>query len=159
MSRAFVKEIDDQGPEAPPELKVSPHPNRVTARGLRLIEARLAELDAKIAKGPEESELAWLRRDQRYWAQRLASAQLVEPPQEPGEVGFGTRVTFRRGGGKPESVEIVGEDEADPAAGRISWVSPLAAAMMGAEAGEVVELPGRGVEIEVLAIGAVRTVN
>jgi transcription elongation GreA/GreB family factor len=133
----------------------------VTPRGLKLIEKQLADLDRRIAAGPDAGELAWLNRDRRYWAARRASAQLVEPPDAPQEVAFATRVTFRRDGGEPETVELVGEDEADPAAGRLSWVAPLAAAMMGAEPGDSVELPGRGPPsaLEILAVEAIKPLN
>jgi transcription elongation GreA/GreB family factor len=161
MSRAFVREMDDLGPEGPPELPVSRHPNRVTPRGLKLIEKTLADLDRRIAPGPDAGELAWLNRDRRYWAARLASAQVVEPPDDPRAVAFATRVTFRRDGADPETVELVGEDEADPASGRLSWISPLAAVMMGAEPGESVELPGRHppTELEILAVEPIKPLN
>ena len=161
MSSAFVRELDDLPRESPPERVVSHHPNFVTSRGMKLIERTLAELDGKIATCDDEAELAWLRRDQRYWCTRHANAQVVEPPEAPEEVAFGTRVTFRRDGGKPESVELVGEDEADPAAGKLSWVSPLAHAMTGAMPGEVVTLETRSpaIEIEVLAVEPLRLLN
>jgi transcription elongation GreA/GreB family factor len=161
MSRAFVREQDNPGPEAPPELQVSRHPNWVTSAGLKKIQETLADLDRKIAALPDAAALAWLRRDQRYWTARQASAQVVEPPDSPREVAFGTRVTFRRDGGKPESVELVGEDEADPAAGRLSWVAPLAAAMLGAEPGEVVELATRQppLKLEILSVEPIRRLN
>lgn len=81
--------------------------------------------------------------------------------EAPEEVAFGTRVTFRREGGKSESVELVGEDEADPAAGKLSWVSPLAQAMIGALPGEVVELETRTptVEIQILSVEPLRRLN
>jgi transcription elongation GreA/GreB family factor len=66
-------------------------------------------------------------------------------------------VTIARGDGPRETLDIVGEDEADPAAGRVSWASPLARALMGAAVGDVVELGDRSppVEIEVLAIAPI----
>ena len=161
MSSAFVREPDDLPPESPPERVVSHHPNFVTSRGLKMMERTLAELDGKIAACDDEAELAWLRRDQRYWSARHASAQVVESPEAPEEVAFGTRVTFRRDGGEPESVELVGEDESDPAAGKLSWVAPMARAMMGAMPGEVVELETRTPpsEIEILAVEPIRRLN
>lgn len=161
MSSAFVREPDDLPPESPPERIVSHHPNFVTSRGLKLIERTLAELDGQIAACEDEAQLAWLRRDLRYWSQRHASAQVMESPDAPEEVAFGTRVTFRRDGGAPETVELVGEDEADPAAGKLSWVAPLARAMMGALPGEAVELETRtpASEIEILSVEAIRLLN
>lgn len=161
MSSAFVREADDRPPQAPPERTVSRHPNFVTTRGKRLIERTLSDLDARIARCEDDVQLAWLRRDQRYWSARLTSAQVIESPEIPEEVAFGTRVTFRRRGGQPESVELVGEDEADPVEGRLSFAAPLAAAMMGAMPGEVVEVEARGVsvEVEILAVEPIRRLN
>jgi transcription elongation GreA/GreB family factor len=75
-------------------------------------------------------------------------------PEGADEVGFGARVRIVRDDGPEETIDIVGEDEADPAAGKISWASPLARALMGAAVGDRVELGERKppVEIEVLAI-------
>lgn len=161
MSNAFEREPDDLPPESPPERVVSQHPNFVTSRGLKLIERTLAELDGRIGGCEDEAELAWLRRDLRYWSARHASAQVIESPDAPEEVAFGTRVTFRREGGEPETIELVGEDEADPSGGKLSWVCPLAHAMMGAMPGETVELEARGaaVEIEILAVEPIRLLN
>ena len=158
MSRAFVREDDQVPPEAPPELKVSNLPNWVTPGGLRMIDAKIAELEAALAAGPDEAEEAWIHRDQRYWTHQRASAQLAPPlPEAADQVAFGARVTIARGDGPQETLDIVGEDEADPAAGKVSWASPLARALTGAEVGDVVELGERTppVEIEVLAIAAI----
>ena len=72
-------------------------------------------------------------------------------------MAFGARVTIARGDGPQETLDIVGEDEADPAAGKVSWASPLARALMDAAVGDVVELGDRNppVEIEVLAIAPI----
>ena len=154
MSRAFVKEQDEIAPDAPPELVVSEHPNLVTPRGLRLIEQKLFDLNEALAGDPNEEEKARLLRDLRYWTQRRASARLVEHNERDKEVGFGSEVTIRRHDGPPETWEIVGEDEADPSKGRISYVSPVADALMGAREGETVEVPNRKppLEIEVLSV-------
>lgn len=152
MSRAFVKEVDDAPEPAPPERVPSGAPNLVTPRGARLIEATVAEIEAALADASEEEE-ARLRRDLRYWTLRRSTAQLIEPDPEPREAGFGTRVTIRRGI-LMKDVLIVGEDEAEPAKGRIAWTAPLARALDGAERGDVVELEagGRVEEIRVLAV-------
>lgn len=158
MSRAFVREDDQVQPEAPPELKVSNLPNWVTPRGLQMIDAKLEALEKALAEGPDEADAAWIRRDQRYWTHQRASAQLAPPlPPDARAVAFGARVTIARGEGPEETIDIVGEDEADPAAGKVSWTSPLARALMGAEVGDVVQLGDRHppVEIEVLAIAPI----
>jgi transcription elongation factor GreB len=161
MSSAFVREPDETPAESPPERPVSTHPNFVTARGLKQIERAIADIEAKLSACEDETELGWLRRDQRYWAARRASAQVIQAADEPGEVAFGTRVSFRRDGGAVETVDLVGEDEADPAKKRLSWVSPLASAMLGAEPGEVVELATREppVEIEILSVTPLHRLN
>lgn len=138
MSSAFVKEDDGARPERLPERLVSGAPNLVTPRGLASIEAKVAELEAALQAAKDEAELARIRNDLRYWLGRRATAQVTESPGDV--VGFGTRVRFRRGRGPERTIEIVGEDESDPTAGRIAYVAPLAHAMMGAEPGETVEM-------------------
>ncbi|MEI9993370.1 MAG: GreA/GreB family elongation factor [Rhizomicrobium sp.] len=154
MSRAFVKERDDLPPEPPPEREPSGHPNLVTPRGLRLIEQALFDLNEALAADHSEEDKARLLRDLRYWTARRASARLVEHNARDREVGFGSEVTIRRHDGPPETWEIVGEDEADPAQGRISYISPIADALMGAREGETVEVEGRKppLELEVVSV-------
>ena len=161
MSAAFVREIDDMPPEPPPERLVSHHPNFVTARGLKLIRRTIDDLDAQIAACEDEAQLAWLKRDHRYWSARVGSATIAEAPEDPEEVAFGTRVTIRRDGRKVETVELVGEDEANPSEGRLSWVAPLAHCMMGAMVGETVECESRSpaIRVEILAIEPIRLLN
>jgi transcription elongation GreA/GreB family factor len=152
VSRAFVREVDD-APEPPPFERPAGAVNLVTPRGARLIDATIAAIEAALpgASGEEEARL---RRDLRYWTLRRSTARVVEPDPNPRFAGFGTRVTIRRGILMTD-VWIVGEDEADPAKGRIAWTAPLARALDGAERGEVVELEagGRIEEISVFAVG------
>jgi transcription elongation GreA/GreB family factor len=146
MSRAFVRE-DSDAPEPPPlERPVSAAPNRVTPRGLALIGEEIARIEAALAAAPDPDAEARLRRDLRYWIQRRATARPVAPDPAPRAVAFGARVSIRRGGAT-RTVEIVGEDEADPGSGRIAWTSPLARALDGAEPGEAVELGAETIEI------------
>ena len=154
MSRAFVRERDDAPAEPPPELQFSGETNFVTPRGLRLIEQKLFELNEALGAGPGEDDKARVLRDLRYWTARRASARLVEHKAEDSEVAFGSEVVIRRHGGPPEMFQIVGEDEADPAQGRISYVSPIAQALMGARAGETVEVENRRppLELEVVSV-------
>jgi transcription elongation factor GreB len=140
---SFVREPDELPPEPLFELKVSPHPNPVTARGMKLIEQNIADLNAQIADPPIALVKERLLRDLRYWTARKETAHVVERSDASDEVGFGSRVTIRRGDGPPETIEIVGEDESDPHSGRIAWVAPLASAMLGARAGDVVMLENR----------------
>lgn len=155
MSRAFVKESDGDDPGALPERRISEHMNLVTARGLRLIEERAARLEAAYAAARAEDDraaIAHLSRDLRYWAARLASAQVVPSSPEPETVVFGVRVTIEDARGERRTYRLVGEDEADPAAGRICWFAPLARALAGRRVGEIVTGP-RG-ELEILEIDA-----
>lgn len=154
MSRAFVKEDADRPPPPPLERPVSTAPNRVTPRGARLIDAEIARLEADIAAEGDEATAELLRRDLRYWTTRRATPEPVEREERPEAAGFGTRVSVRRDG-KVSTHLIVGEDEADPESGRISWTSPLAQALEGAEPGETVPLSagGRIIAVDLLAVG------
>ena len=137
MNRAFVKE-SDQDNEALPERAISPHPNLVTARGLAQIEARVRELEADRSAARAASDtagLARIARDLRYFQLRRESARLVTPAAAPQQVRFGVRARLQLADGSERVFQLVGEDEADPKAGLISYVSPLAAAMMGREVG------------------------
>jgi transcription elongation GreA/GreB family factor len=153
MSRAFVRESDDAG-EPLPELAVSPHPNFVTPEGLRLVEARIAALEAelKVARAAEDKALlARVNRDLRYWAQRRATARVVPPAAEPGAARFGVTVTLRfADDGSEARFKIVGEDEADPARGLVSFVSPLAKSLLGKSIGDEVRAADRDATIVAL---------
>jgi transcription elongation GreA/GreB family factor len=138
MSRAFVKDGDEAMPELLIDLPVSTAPNLVTPRGLRAIEDKAAELEARLHDVTDEVEAARVRRELRYWHGRRVTAQVTESLGDV--VAFGTRVRFRRGKGPERTIDIVGEDEADPTAGRIAYIAPIAHAMMGAEPGDVVEM-------------------
>lgn len=154
MSRAFVKEDTGERPETLAELPVSALPNLVTARGMELIEARVAEIEAALAAEPDEIHEARLRRDLRYWRARHATAQVTAPDPADASVQFGSRVTYRTEDGETRTMTITGEDEADPPAGTIGYPAPVARALMGAVAGGsvTVQLRGQPVEFEVLAV-------
>jgi transcription elongation GreA/GreB family factor len=149
VSRAFVRESDNDG-EALPERPVSEHPNFVTARGLEQIESRIHDLEAQrqAARAADDTAaLAGIDRDLRYWAQRKGSARLVERTPSPETVRFGTQVVVRLETEQPRVFRLVGEDEADPAQGLLSWVSPLAQSVLGRRAGETIRFQGREGEI------------
>jgi transcription elongation GreA/GreB family factor len=153
MSRAFVKEDTDQTFEDLPERPVSEHSNYVTAQGLALIEAEVARLSqqhAAAVAATDRPALARTARDLRYWAARRASAQVIPPFVDCSEVRFGCTVTLGRDDGRRQTFRIVGEDEAEPAKGTLSYVSPLARALMGKKVGDVV--PAGQDEAEILAI-------
>jgi len=152
MSRAFVKEADgDQALSDLPERPVSSQPNFVTSRGMRLIDAELRRLEqaceqAKLAD--DKDTLARLQRDLRYWQQRKGSAKVVTPEVSPSKVRFGMTVALRfEDSDNERAFTLVGEDEAEPQAGLISWNSPVAQALLGREEGEAVEVQGSRAEI------------
>ena len=150
MSVAFRRESDEEHLEPKFELPIPPGPNLVTDRGFELIQARHDETEAMLANGLSEEERKKVLRDARYWRHQLASAQVAPVPS--GEiVAIGTRVTFIRDG-KPRTLEIVGHDESDPAAGRIAFSAPLARAMMGGEVGDEVDLADEPIEITAIAV-------
>jgi transcription elongation GreA/GreB family factor len=90
--------------------------------------------------------MARATRDLRYWSARRASAQLLEVPAQ-GVVRFGGAVTIEREDGRGQTWRIVGEDEADPADGSVSHVSPLARALIGKRVGDEAVVAGQAVEI------------
>jgi len=161
MSQAFVKEPDgDAVADDQPELPISPHPNYVTPVGLGQLKAALAGLLDRRGELDDEAlvnktHLSQMLREIRYYEARIKQAILVEPVGQPvGEVAFGARVTVEDEDGAPLTYRIVGEDEADPDAGKVSWVSPLAAALLDARVGDLVlwERPTGEVELEITAI-------
>lgn len=151
MSRAFVKEQDgSEIPEDVPERPVSEQPNLVTPRGLKLIDERIRELQTQrdaIKEEDDKSALASIERDLRYWLKRKATAQVVQPEPNPKKVRFGVHATVRYQDGREAVFALVGEDEADPANGLISWASPIAQALLGCEVGDEPSLQGQRVEI------------
>lgn len=162
MNRAFVKDPDDAGrPEALPERPQSPHPNYVTPLGLRQLQDQAAALTVQrerlleAGKLANPQELAEVQRDLRYFAERLARAILVEPAGKPEDrVHFGATVEVADETGEVAAYALVGEDEADPVHGKISWVSPLAEALLNAELGDEVvwRRPAGNKRLEIVTI-------
>jgi transcription elongation GreA/GreB family factor len=155
MSRAFVKEDDQAGAAPLPDRPISPQRNLVTRRGLRLIEGQIAHYQGELARASaavDREAIGRASRELRYWTARLATAELVEPDPDARRVVFGAAVTVRRADGTQASLRIVGEDEADPAAGRIAWTAPVARALSGSEPGDRRALPTG--EVEVLSISS-----
>jgi transcription elongation GreA/GreB family factor len=151
MSRAFVRESDqDAASAALPERPISAHPNLVTPEGLKQIEAQVRALEAQRQSAREandSSELPRIVRDLRYWSARQATARVIEPLRSLQAIRFGARVTLRLADGTQRVFQIVGEDEADPARGLISWVSPLAESLLGKTCGDEIEFQGHAAEI------------
>ena len=165
MSRAFVNEDDVVGqPVVPPRASLPPGvPNYVTARGLELLHAERAELEAERARiDADRSDEAERTRGLNYISVRLAdlsarisSARLVKSENQPqDEVRFGAAVTLRTRTGEERRFTIVGVDEASASEGRIAFTAPVARAILGMRVGEEATLrTPRGEEVlEVVAI-------
>lgn len=151
MSRAFVREQDDTvSPADIGERPVSEHRNLVTPSGLAAIDGNIAKLRAELAAAEGEGDrekIALAARDLRYWTSRRETAELATTDTADGVVRFGMKVTIEDEDGARKIWRIVGEDEADAAAGSISHVSPLARALFGSSVGETVKVAGKDWEI------------
>lgn len=156
MSVAFTKEdsAETASETLLPDRPVSPHPNLVTEAGLKALEFQLNqareayETAQKIEDVNERRrQTATPLRDARYLAARVRTAQIIPDPTSTDTVAFGGTVTFRRDDGRVQTYRVVGEDEADPKAGSISFASPVARSLMGKAVGDVVDTSGQVLEI------------
>jgi transcription elongation GreA/GreB family factor len=150
MSVAFRREGDEEHLEPKFEIPIPPGPNLVTARGLALIGGRVAALQEQIAAGGDEASITAAKRDLRYWQTRQITAERAPVPTGDA-VEFGTTVSFLLNGNE-RTLSLVGDDEADPANGLISFSAPLSRALIGAEPGDVLPFGGKDAAIEVLSI-------
>ena len=160
MSVAFTKEdsAETASETMLPDRPISEHPNLVTADGLKALEWQLAEAQAAIeaASGIEDvnekrRQQALPLRDARYLSERVRTAQVIDAPTSNDVVAFGSTVTFERDDGRVQTYRIVGEDEADPKAGTISFVAPVARLLMGKAVGDVATMSGQELEITKIA--------
>jgi transcription elongation GreA/GreB family factor len=159
LSVAFTKEesAETAAETLLPDRPISPHPNLVTEAGLQALETQLQQAreahDAASAiddVNERRRQAAIPLRDMRYFTARVRTAQLVPAPTSTDTVAFGSTVTFSRNDGRVQTYRIVGEDEADPKAGSISFVSPVAKSLMGKAVGDIV---GAGAqELEIISI-------
>ncbi|MFT3965084.1 MAG: GreA/GreB family elongation factor [Sphingobium sp.] len=150
MSVAFRRDIDEEHLEPKFEIPIPPGPNLVTPRGLALIRAKVAELEALVPALAEEKALADAKRQLRYWRTRQATARPAPAPDgRTVEIGCTVRLLHL---GKERRIAIVGDDEADPASGLLAFSAPLARAIMGAEVGEVLPFGGKDQAIEISEI-------
>lgn len=164
MSRAFVKEQDGEQPgDELPERPQSPHPNYVTASGLKALQEQLTKLQDErrhLTEGGEpemldKEHLKLIERDIRYFQERIERAVQIDPDSQPVDrVGFGAIVETVDDKDEKRKYRIVGEDEADPKHGRISWVSPLAKTLTGAAVGDTVvwKRPTGDLGLEIVSI-------
>jgi transcription elongation GreA/GreB family factor len=160
LSVAFTKEdsAETAAETMLPDRPVSTHPNRVTAAGLKALQAQLQQATEayEAAQAIEDvnerrRQAANPLRDARYFAARVRTAEVVADPTSTDTVAFGSTVTFKRDDGRVQTYRIVGEDEADPRTGSISFVSPVARSLTGKAVGDVVGASGQ--ELEIVAIG------
>jgi transcription elongation GreA/GreB family factor len=159
LSVAFTKEesAETAAETLLPDRPISPHPNLVTEAGLQALETQLQQAreahDAASAiddVNERRRQAAIPLRDMRYFTARVRTAQLMPAPTSTDTVAFGSTVTFSRADGRVQTYRIVGEDEADPKAGSISFVSPVAKSLMGKSVGDVVDSGAQ--ELEIMAI-------
>jgi transcription elongation factor GreB len=141
VSKAFTKDDRPDEPLVVRRRASLPEgaPNYVTPRWMGLLREQLAA-----ATGAHRAELE----------QRIAAAVPAPTPVDRDEIRFGAHVTLQTGDGQERTVRIVGIDEADPAAGTIAFVAPLARALLGHRAGDTVTVrsPGGTDEITVTAV-------
>ncbi|WFU42098.1 transcription elongation factor GreA [Bradyrhizobium sp. CB82] len=159
MSVAFTKEesAETASETLLPDRPISPHPNLVTQSGLQALELQLRRAREAYEAAQQIDDVNEKRRqsavplrDVRYLVERLRTAQLIRNPASTDTVAFGSTVTFSRTDGRVQTYRIVGEDEADPKAGSISFVSPVARSLIGRAVGDVVGAGNQ--EIEILSI-------
>ncbi len=180
MSKAFTKEsesdietdLDEEIAELPPRVK-----NYITPEGLKRLhdEFRLLRQDERpkvvetvswAAGNGDRSEngdyiygkrrLREIDRRMRFLMKRIEIAEVVDPAQQKnkGRIFFGATVTYLSGDGEEKTIRIVGIDEARSELNEVSWISPIAKALLKAEEGDVIEVrTPKGVErIEVVKI-------
>ncbi|WP_280821096.1 transcription elongation factor GreA [Pseudaminobacter soli (ex Li et al. 2025)] len=157
MSRAFTREEDSEKAIADiGERPVSEHRNLVTEHGLAMIDANLAALREDLAEAEREGNrerIALVSRDLRYWASRRETAELSVPEPDSDVVRFGMTVTIEDEDGQSKTWKIVGEDEAEPAKGTISHVSPMAVALFGKGVRDTATVNGKEWEITEMKVG------
>ena len=162
MSVAFTKEESSETASETllPDRPISDHPNLVTQSGLKALKVRVKEAreayeSAQLIDDINERrrQSAVPLRDVRYFTERLRTAQVVPAPATTDEVYFGSTVTFNRSNERKEKYRIVGEDEADPKNGSISFASPVAKSLVGKAVGDVIEHNHQ--ELEIVAIACV----
>ena len=169
MSKAFTRESDDDIPDLPvvPRASASLPPgakNYMTPSGTerlrveldRLVQAERPRLVASSAEGDAKRRLQMLEQRIYELEQSLLSAEVVQPPTEPeSQVRFGATVTVReRRSGTESQYRIVGVDEADFDRGWVSWISPIARALVNARLGQRVrfKFPSGEEELEIVRV-------
>jgi transcription elongation GreA/GreB family factor len=159
LSVAFTKEesAETAAETLLPDRPISPHPNLVTEAGLKALELQLRQAREVHDTAQQIDDVNERRRqgaiplrDIRYLSERVRTAQVIPDPKSSDVVAFGSTVTFSRSDGRVQKYRIVGEDEADPKVGSISFASPVAKSLMGKVVGDVVGSESQ--ELEIIAI-------
>jgi transcription elongation GreA/GreB family factor len=161
LSVAFTKEesAETASEVQLPDRPISPHPNLVTVEGLQQLEKLLSDAREGHAQAQQIEDVnerrrrsAPFARDIRYYSERVRTAVVQPPPASSEIVAFGSRVTFHRDDGREQIFRIVGEDEADPKTGSISYVSPVARVLLGKAVGDLVKLGEHDIEIVAIEV-------
>lgn len=170
MNKAFVKESDDEPlsilPEMPSDVR-----NYITRAGYQSMQIELRHLleslrvaagsstnkqDGDLTKMPTETQVREIEQRIHYLQSRLDTAEIVDPSVHVNEdqIFFGATVKYQNEQGEPYTVTIVGLDEIDPSNGKISWLSPVAQALLNAYAGDSVMLqtPAGDEELDILTV-------
>ncbi len=165
MSRAFVNEERFEQPgDVFPDRPISEHPNYVTPEGAAYLAKQVEILQALKEKYSADSangnltaieRLAETERDLRYYETRLDSSIVVDPQTQPKDIVlFGASVTVEDEEGENHTYRIVGEDEADIQQNKVSYISPIAHALIGRKLGESVtwRRPAGDLTLEIIKI-------
>ncbi len=159
MSKAFTRESDgsedDEVPSTRPQLPPGTT-NYITREGAERLKQRLDGLLEKKrqSSGASDSDVRKLDTKIRTLQQILSSVVVSQPASNPDKIAFGTTVGIRRESGEEETYRIVGVEEADPENGSISWLSPLARALLSRNVGDKVRFrtPAGVQELTVLSM-------
>jgi transcription elongation GreA/GreB family factor len=153
LSVAFRRDSDEEHKEPRFEIPLPPGPNLVTECGLAQIRERISRLEEQLASSADETADEEARRELRYWKTRQATAQIAPEPGAD-QAAFGSRVRVRLNGTE-RVICIVGDDEADPASGLISFSAPLARALLGGIVGDQLPFAGKEDAVEILEVGPI----
>jgi transcription elongation factor GreB len=158
MSKAFTRESDDAGEAEIPVLRPQLPPgarNLITKQGaLRREEQLKALLESKKAGTKSEAEQKSIELAVRKLQATMHSLVVADAPADQEKVAFGATVVVRDDNGTEETYQIVGVDEAEPERGLISWISPLARALLSRRAGDKVRFrtPAREEELTIVSV-------
>jgi transcription elongation factor GreB len=165
MSKAFTRESDDTEEQEAPSLRPQLPPgitnyvtpewaDRLRQQLQQMIERKQALTSINSSPARDGTDLRKLETEMRRLKQSLESAVMAERPADQGKVAFGATVAIKRGPGEEETYRIVGLEEADPDRGTISWISPLAKALIAKRAGDKVRFrsPVGEEELTILAV-------